>query len=358
MVCELLSEMLKTSAVGSLKTILASGLFSAVLCLAVSGAYADGDVEKDISAPSNKVQPASKSDDKNGVDASAENKQSKYKDLLNRAGKMLFNTGGDKLSPETATLLESITADSLPRLSRPLVVRESVKIEKFTATNPFQETDNQAPVDKIIGHDNSLIISVRKPDNTRLRDLQTAYDAFQSGQYESAIFFYKKVLAEDEKNKDALFGLAATYQRSGQLEQARDYYVKLINLDQNNWSALNNFLVLASDEAPNDALRQLKDLESSNPQFAPIPAQIGMIYIQQNNMQEAARSLSKAVSIDPSNISYRYVLAVVMDRLGKNDVAVKLYNQVLEAGRKGSALPESVDKIQDRIMALSAISRR
>lgn len=289
------------------------------------------------------------------VDSKKSSGSKKYRDFLSNVGKTVFSKEKRKLSSETATLLESITADSLPTLSRPLIIRNEVKIEKFNAPNPFAGTDGQ-PGDPIIGKERGLEITVRTPDNTKLKNMQLAYDAFQSGQYESAVFFYKKVIAEEENNKDALFGLATTYHRGGQLEEARDTYIKLINIDQNNWAALNNFLVLASEESPDEALRQLQGLEKSNPEFAPVPAQMGMIYIQQNNLNEAAKSMARAVSLAPDNVSYRYILAVVLDKLGNNETAVKLYRQVIDAGRQGKELPESPSKILDRIAALTEIS--
>ena len=93
--------------------------------------------------------------------------------------------------------------------------------------------------------DVGLDISVKTPDKTALDYAQSAYDALQAGQMESAIAYYKKVLELEPKNKDALFGLATTYHRGGQTEEARAAYMRLISMDREHWEAMNNFFAVA-----------------------------------------------------------------------------------------------------------------
>ena len=112
---------------------------------------------------------------------------------------------------------------------------------------------------------------------------------------------------------------------------------------------MNNFLVLAAEESPDHAIEEFKRLMRSNPEFAPIPAQIGMIYYRQKKYDDAANYLIKAIQLDASNLSYRFNLAVIYDRLGRSRSAARLYQQLLEAADQGMELPESPDKIQERL---------
>jgi len=256
-----------------------------------------------------------------------------------------------KLPPEITELFESITADSLPSKERPLNPKFSVEIERGNVSNPFPENGGNIPVEK---RDKGLQISIKERDTSNAEYLQTAKEAFSAGQVESAVAYYKKVLAKDSENRAAKFGLATTYHRSGQLDQARDMYIDLISINQNDWDVMNNFMILASEEAPEQALKELKRLQETNPEFSAIPAQIGMIYMQNNNFQEAVKYLGRAVSLEPNNISYQYNLAVLLDHMGYGETASKLYYKLLEEARNGKELPVSYLKIQERITNLAS----
>jgi len=257
----------------------------------------------------------------------------------------------EKLSEETASLLESIPAGGMPEVRAVVSPKKSVSIKRGGSANPFGDAQD---VGDIVAGESGLNISIKEPETSEGDYLRIASDAMKAGQTESAIAYYKKVLMQDQNNEKAKFGLATTYHRSGQLEQARDMYIELISMDQNNWPALNNFLILASEEAPEDALSHLKRLQESNPEFAGIPAQISMIYMKQNKLKDAARYLGKAVALDPENLHYQYDLALLLENMGYNDMASKLYKRLLDAYREGKELPESYMKISERFAVSSA----
>ncbi len=261
------------------------------------------------------------------------------------------------LSGKTRDFLEQVPADSLYEGSRALKPQETVSIEHGSFNNPFAGTEGETQ-DPTIGKDHELEISVKKKDMTERELLHSARTAMQTGQLETAITLYRQALDFSVKNETddypALFGLATAYHRNGQLSQARSIYMDLITRDQNNWPAMNNFLILASEESPEEALKELKALEKHNPEFAPIPAQVGMIYLQQDNAEQAAKHLTRAVILAPENIRYRYNLALVLDNLGETKLAAKLYTQLLEASFKGTELPESPNKIRNRLFEISS----
>src|SRR6185436_7349180 len=109
-------------------------------------------------------------------------------------------------------------------------------------------------------------------------ELERAYNALTAGDVQAAISLYAGVLTNDPNNKQALFGEAVSYHRVGQLEKARPFYSKLLKLDPTHREALNNFLALAADEAPQESLQELDMLERRNPDFSAIPAQTAYVY--------------------------------------------------------------------------------
>ena len=182
--------------------------------------------------------------------------------------------------------------------------------------------------------------------------LLQAYNALISGQISAAIRMYKDVLAVEPHNIDALFGLATGYHRNYETAQARKIYVEILEMDPNHKQALNNFLVLVADQAPEDALIELQKLERINPQFSPVSAQIGMIYLKMGQTVQAEQYLRRALKLSPTNTVYLYNLAIVVDKLGKTDMAIALYKKILNAARIGSNIPGSIQKINERLQYL------
>jgi Tfp pilus assembly protein PilF len=182
--------------------------------------------------------------------------------------------------------------------------------------------------------------------------LGEAFSALMSAQYEASIALYKQALAINNKNQDALLGLATAYQKSRMLPQARAVYNQLLTLYPNNQKAINNFVVLASEESPTEALNELLRLEKTNPGYSPVVAQIGMIYDRMNQPQQAIQYLRRALSISPQNMAYRYNLAVLLDKNGDYQNAIQLYKQLIDASARGVQIPAAARQLQERLTFL------
>lgn len=182
--------------------------------------------------------------------------------------------------------------------------------------------------------------------------LEMAYRALLSGQLEAAIDIYKAVMEKHPENQTAMFGLASAYQKNYQYDQAKSLYQELLAASPDHKEALNNYLVLITHEAPEDALLQLQKLERVSPYFSPIPAQIGMVYYRMGEYIQAERYLRKAITMTPDNLSYIYNLAIVSDHLGKPEQAIPLYEKLLEENKKGKTIPGSATQITERLSYL------
>lgn len=195
-------------------------------------------------------------------------------------------------------------------------------------------------------------MEVRPPALDLNYELQRAYNALISGNTDAAIQIYQQVLSNDPNNTNALFGLAATYHRLGQTERAKPLYRKLLRLEPTHREGLNNFLALAAEESPEQALEELYLLEKRNPGFSPIPAQIAVIYQKTGRTEEAVAKMTQAISLSPENLTYKYNLAILFDKAGKNADAAALYSQLLEAWNRGVAIPGNAGAIQQRLTYL------
>lgn len=182
--------------------------------------------------------------------------------------------------------------------------------------------------------------------------LDQGHRALLSGQVAAATTIYRSVLDIEPQNLTALFGLATSYHRNAQYEQAKNIYTEILELDPNYQEALNNFLVLAAKEAPKDALIVLKRLQRINPDFSPVPAQMAMIHLKMNNLKQAENQLKRAMILSPENTTYKYNLAVVYDKQGDKEQAIRLYSELLKDVQKGYLLPTSSDAVAKRLSFL------
>ncbi len=272
-------------------------------------------------------------------------------------------TAGSDFDPQTAELLNRITAGSLDEEPEPIVIEmgEAVEIERGGTANPFDITVTEQYEDGVLQEpllETSLDMEDMPEQLAPAEIMSSAYDAYAVGQYESAVMFYRKLLEENPDNIEALFGLATAYQQSGQFEQAKAHYIELLNREQSHLPALNNFLILLGETHPEAAIRQLKRLAKSNPEYAAIPAQLASLYIEQGDYQNAAKYMSRAAILEPRDLRYRYYLAILMTELGYKETASKLYQQMLTMHRQhGVALPVEMAVLTEEMGKLSSIRR-
>lgn len=201
-----------------------------------------------------------------------------------------------------------------------------------------------------------LKIEVRKADVNIHHYLEQGYENLLAGHMAIAAGFYEQALQAEPKNEMALFGLATTYQRMNRIEEARDIYGRLLGINPTHREALNNFMVLVSQESPQAAIEELEKLESENPDFSPIPAQLGTIYKKLGNNEMAAQKLARALALSPENTSYKYNLAVTLDSMGRHAQAADLYVELVEDYNNGANLPGDPVAIQNRAIFLRSKS--
>lgn len=176
-----------------------------------------------------------------------------------------------------------------------------------------------------------------------------AYQAAAVGHLEASLVIYKQILALSPKNETAWFGLATSYQRLRQFSQAKPYYTKLLSAHPDNQAALTNFIALVREEAPADAYLELKKLEKADARLSAIPAQMGMIAMREGKNEEAIQYLRRAVAMEPGNMSYRYNLAIILDKANEWSEAAPLYRQLLVAAEHGVPVPGNIKKIRERL---------
>lgn len=152
----------------------------------------------------------------------------------------------------------------------------------------------------------------------------------ERNQPEEALHIYDLLLRNNPRDRLALLGRAAALQKLGRSLLAISAYEDVLAAFPGDEWAMVNLLGLVSAQSPEHALAQLERLQRLNPKTALLPAQIGMVLMAQGNFEMAARSLDRAVALDPENAKYIFNLAVLYDKWGQPQNALRYYRKCLE----------------------------
>jgi len=201
----------------------------------------------------------------------------------------------------------------------------------------------------------SELISI-KPEQSELFDslIGNAYLAYRSGKLIEARQMYLEVLGKDASNTDALLGLGAIAQQLGEDRFAAQYYMRVLTLDPRNAVANAGMSALSKDENNESRLKYLLREQRDSPalHFA-----LGNIYAGQSRWGEAQSAYFNAYTLDSKNAELAYNLAVSLDHLGQNKLAVQLYQRALELDLAGGNRPHSANldhaQISQRVKELT-----
>lgn len=159
--------------------------------------------------------------------------------------------------------------------------------------------------------------------------LGKAYLSFLSGDTGAAQQLYQKVLQQEPNNRDALLGMAAIAVKHNQAGQAAAYYGKLIELDPADPDALAGLIGVQGQSDPTQSESRLKKVLAQNPQSDAAHFALGNLYFQQSRWAEAQQAFFRAYSSAPANADYAFNLAVSLDHLNQDKLALDYYQRAL-----------------------------
>jgi Flp pilus assembly protein TadD len=190
------------------------------------------------------------------------------------------------------------------------------------------------------------------PQSTDSR-IMAANRALSLGHYDAAVDMFDTLYKKNPRDPRILMGRAVALQNTGRTEAALKTYDQLLTIDHNNPEALVNMLGILRKEYPEVALRRLMNLHEKYPANAMIAAQIGVTEADQGHLADAVRFLGMAVSMEPNNAQHLFNMAIVEDRAGKKDDAIKYYQQALETDAVyGDSRSVPREQIYDRLSIL------
>ncbi|MEK7436760.1 MAG: tetratricopeptide repeat protein [Pseudomonadota bacterium] len=173
--------------------------------------------------------------------------------------------------------------------------------------------------------------------------LQSAYQAFNSGDMARAREDYQQVLRASPNNRDALLGLAAVEMQSRRYAAAESFYTRLIELDPRDAHAQAGLIGLKGQSDPVSAESRLKNMIAAQPEASFLNFTLGNQYASQDRWAEAQQAYFRAYTGDPEHPDFAYNLAVSLDKLHQTKAALEYYRRALKLAE---ARPVTFDQAQ------------
>ena len=158
---------------------------------------------------------------------------------------------------------------------------------------------------------------------------------------------YEQVLRGDQKNTDALLGLATIAARRNDAERAHSYYLLALEANPNDPTAQAGAIQTRGQTDPAQAESRLKTALASQPDSPALLFALGNLYAREQRWGDAQQAYFRAYSTEPDNADFIFNLAVSLDRLHQDKLAAQYYQMALNAAdASGSARAAGFDREQ------------
>lgn len=190
-----------------------------------------------------------------------------------------------------------------------------------------QEAPEQAADEPLPGGRGTM--SIRRTQSGVDAALKNGYAAIEAGDLATARAQYDRALRGDPLSRDALLGLAALDVRVGDYDRAAANYARVLELDPRDPNAAAGLISLRGTLDPVQAESRLQTLLAAQPEKAVLHFALGNIFAVQSRWADAQQSYFRAVATEPDNPDYEFNLAVSLDHLHKERLALDHYQRAL-----------------------------
>lgn len=184
------------------------------------------------------------------------------------------------------------------------------------------------------------------------RALNAGYAALRAGDLVTAEREYRRALARDRDNRDALLGLASVAQRRGEPERAAGYYQRVLEDQPRDPYARAGLASLAGRVEPRRSETELKRLLRDQPDSPSLHFALGNVYAGESRWGEAQQAYFNAYRAEPDNPEYAYNLAVALDHLEQRQAALEHYRAALAGLDGGAGAGFPAEAVRRRIVQL------
>jgi Tfp pilus assembly protein PilF len=244
--------------------------------------------------------------------------------------------GAAEPPPPQSAMPASTSSGTVPTPPQPMPSFRPTPRPAKPASRP-QSTAAEEPLPGASG-----TMSIHRTQSSVNADVASGYSALEAGDVATARTQYDRALRSDPLNRDALLGLAALDVRAGDYGQAIAHYAKVLEIDPRDPNAAAGLIGLRGTLDPVEAESRLKNLLADQSDSAVLHFALGNVFATQSRWAEAQQSYFRAVAADPDSPNYEFNLAVSLDHLHKEKLALEHYQRALAlAGSRSAAFNKS-----------------
>jgi tetratricopeptide (TPR) repeat protein len=259
--------------------------------------------------------------------------------------------------PHTEEVVASVQTPPAEKLPLPIERRPK---NKHTSIKHPAPTDSLKSAESIaFAEVPAAVIKIEQVHGSEWVDplLLDAWQAYQSGDFDSAAQHYSDVLRKDSHNRtppnrDALLGLAAIAQHQSRDAIAAQYYQQVLTLDPSDPDAQAAMSSLPGESASATSESRLKRLIEQHTEAAALHFALGNLFAEQARWGEAQQAYFSACTQESDNTQFVFNLAVSLDHLGQNKLAAAYYQRALQLDQSANSSFDHV-QTQARLKALS-----
>lgn len=167
--------------------------------------------------------------------------------------------------------------------------------------------------------------------------LMRAHEALMAGDFALAEAAYAKTLARDERNADALHGVAALSVLRGDHARAEAHYRRALEADPTDAIAHAGLHGLGRVADSTQEESRLKTLIAGQPEQHVLRFALGNLYAAQGRWHDARSQYLLAHAADPAQPDYLFNLAVSLEHLREPRLARERYQAALAAAARRPA---------------------
>lgn len=152
-----------------------------------------------------------------------------------------------------------------------------------------------------------------------------------TGDGTGAVSLLEKWVADNPQDIPARLKLAQVFLQLGNAAQSEAQYRAIIKIDEENLAALNNLAWDLLGSNPAEALRLARRANhlSANSSVQVLDT-LAMALLRTGHLEEARRTLVRAVELEPDNLEVRFHEAQVMHAQGNRDATIAALTEILE----------------------------
>lgn len=163
--------------------------------------------------------------------------------------------------------------------------------------------------------------------------MRLGHSAAWEQQWERAIEFYRKALAEFPDNSTALTSLGLAFFETGRMDEALTIYQQAMS-------------AAPDDPIPAEKCSEIFENMGDSRQAIELREAAADLYVRQRNVDKAIENWTHSARLDPGNIAVRSRLALTFERLGRKKEAAHEYLSVASILQQNHKIERAVETAQ------------